>query len=186
MDYFEYNIDSRIPTTKYESLKNIKLEIKTEIEETKARKANDMNNKFNRLYNGGSKKKEIFKQYEPIVKEVNPRALLLRPNTKKIVFTGESQKENLVIYKKDSFSIRSSTSVSRRKHNKLARPDLGPTKIPLMKMNTSKNNDKGFALPSINSSNKQFRVSTRNGAKNKSKLVRKQVAKKGSSALIGR
>jgi hypothetical protein len=142
-----------------------------------------MNNRFTRLYNGGSKRQNATQSKVKVLKKMtNPRAILLRPKTKKIVFNGVNRNQTLF---NNDFAVRTSTSVSRGNH-RLARPNLGPTKIPLIKTIEDRSDGvetKGRAnitvkhniyknmklnsigLPLINRSKKEFTIPTRNGSK---------------------
>ena len=70
------------------------------------------------------------------VNKMVTRGVLFKPKSKKIVFLGDSTKENMTVLRKEVPSRTSSSVVSQR--NKLARPNLGPTKIPLLKTSENK------------------------------------------------
>lgn len=101
LDYFELNLKSRIPTTKYKDLKGVKQEMFEIIEAERQKREANSNNTYNRLYNGGNRKttasykntsKMRSSYFTPINNENSTssysRPMLLRPRTKKIIFTG--------------------------------------------------------------------------------------------------
>ena len=57
LDFYSINPVSRIPTTEYKTIDNLKEELRKQIEEQKTKKASYINNTYNRLYNGGCRTK---------------------------------------------------------------------------------------------------------------------------------
>jgi len=66
------------------------------------------------------------------------KGILFKPKFKKIVFLGDCTKENFHVLKKNVGSRTSSSVISTR--SRLVRPNLGPSKIPLLKTAEAQSN----------------------------------------------
>lgn len=107
----------------------------------------DASNTYNRLYNGLSNKRTLYKVNEANDKLLadsitskttsGTRAVLFRPNTKKIVFIGDDTKENSAIVRKEN-NMSLSATLNLRK-DRLVRPNLGPSKIPGVQASIERN-----------------------------------------------
>jgi len=152
LDYYELNTISRIPTTKFKNLKGIKEDIANLIQDKKKNKPSSWNDTYNRLYNGGLRKATTTKIYDPpkpkmfpsIKKEMNTSAnnLLLRPKTKKILLNGINKNMKYQVPTKLNILPLSAPLVAK---DKLARPNLGPTRIPTFMNSNSQKRDSSTA-----------------------------------------
>ncbi|CAI2359232.1 unnamed protein product [Moneuplotes crassus] len=151
LDYYELNAHSRLPSSELGSMKNVRIEMRRLIEERKKKKASNENNPYNRLYNRGNSRRQasqasradklpplpniankkcdgapFFGKKYPIHPQIPNKSAI----SSNILLSDVLLDHN--INKSQKKPYRASSSIIKQRNN-LNRPNLGPTKIPLLK-----------------------------------------------------